>query len=72
MCLTFNLHLTKEELRRLAKISNEGIQNANQYSNGMDSMGNNINYMQLSKNLGLHKHSLNQIQLANSAFNRDT
>lgn len=49
------MSLTKEELRRLIKLSN-GDQSM---MDGDDPMTASIDYLQLSKNLGLHKPSLN-------------
>ena len=72
VCLSFNLHLTREELRRLAKISHEGRALDSSYQISMDSLQNNVNYVQLSKALGLHKASLDQIQQSNQAFNQLT
>ena len=67
--LAQHVHLTKEEIRRLVKLSRSDSR-----APAMDLMSNSavdenmagtLNYVQLSKNLGLHKSSLDLIQGSN-------
>ena len=65
------MHLTKEELKRLAKIShNIRVQENQSYQYTIDSIQNNINYVELSKAFGLHKASLDKISQT-SAFSQN-
>jgi len=61
--LSQNVVLTKEELRRLIHLSRADSASAvDQSSTFEDPMNVQIDYVQLSKNLGLHKPSLNLMQ----------
>ena len=56
--------LSKEEVRRLVKI---GLENRTQQE--MSNFAEQVYYVRLSKNLGLHKNALNLMQGANNLYN---
>ena len=56
--------LSKEEVRRLVKI---GLENGTQQE--MSNFAEQVYYVRLSKNLGLHKNALNLMQGANNLYN---
>ena len=56
--LSHNVTLTKEEIRRLIKLSSTASDDRS-VMDGEDPMSATIDYAQLSKNLGLHRPSLN-------------
>ena len=56
--------LSREEVRRLVKIGSEhGTQQE------LSNFAEQVYYVRLSKNLGLHKNALNLMQGANNLFN---
>ena len=67
---TYNVALTNEEIRRLAILSNseDGINTSDFGANNSSAskIDTAVNYMQLSRNLGLHKASFNLINNAAS------
>ena len=65
--LSNNVVLTKEEIRRLVTLSQGDT--ANYGDNGStigEGITSQIDYVQLSKNLGLHKNALNLMQGSNT------
>jgi len=64
--LSNNVVLTKEEIRRLVKLSQgETAVFGDNGSNFGEGITSQIDYVQLSKNLGLHKNALNLMQGGN-------
>ena len=61
MLLAHNCTLTKEEIRRLVKLSSNG-------QNEEVDVSNQIDYVQLSKNLGLHKNAITLMQGGGAAI----
>ena len=64
VCVNHGVILSKEEVRRLVKIGSEhGTQQE------LSNFAEQVYYVRLSKNLGLHKNALNLMQGANNLFN---
>ena len=66
-CSQFNVFLSNEEIRKLAQLSSqdEGSLDASIVSNAGANLASEVNYLRLSRALGLHKNSLNLIQSNN-------
>lgn len=61
------MFLSNEEIRKLAQLSSqdEGSLDASIVSNAGANLASEVNYLRLSRALGLHKNSLNLIQSNN-------
>jgi len=73
--LSHSVSLTREEIRRLVKLSKDDQMQASGEFNIDDSMMSKLDYVQLSKKLGLHRNSLNLMQGGNinqSQMNAET
>lgn len=61
------MFLSNEEIRKLAQLSSQddGSLDASIVSNAGANLASEVNYLRLSRALGLHKNSLNLIQSNN-------
>lgn len=64
ICSQFNVFLSNEEIRKLAQLSvqDDSAVDTSLLSNPGGSLALDLNYVRLSRTLGLHKNSLNLIQ----------